>query len=310
MKRNKTLIIGGSGYIGQHLVQEMISLDRDVVVLARSEKESLIRHKNVTYIIGSYYNNELIQKCVDICDQVVHLAYSAMPGVGPNNSVEKLYENIKYDTELFKIIAQTNKKLLLVSSGGTVYGETDTKLINENEKTNPISSYGLIKRIIENCAYISSINEGLKYVCIRPSNAYGGNQKPGTGQGFISTAYDAIKNNKKLTIYGQQGVIRDYIHVFDLSKAIVCSLDKGNISETYNIGTGVGRNNFEIINSIAQYMGKNTQEISIENEIERVFDVKRNVLDISKITKHTGWKPEISIENGINMLVKDCINLK
>ena len=88
---------------------------------------------------------------------------------------------------------------------------------------------------------------------MRPSNAYGERQKPFAGQGFIATAIVSILKDQEITIYGDQGTVRDYIHVSDVVRGIVAALDQGFAGSCYNIGTGEGRNNREVMDIILPF---------------------------------------------------------
>ena len=103
----------------------------------------------------------------------------------------------------------------------------------------------------------------LPFIIARPSNAYGIGQRINTGQGFIAQALNSILNKKGINIFGQNGNIRDYIYVTDIASAIVTLLDKGIEGEAYNIGTGIGKSNIEIINILEILLKSNNLSIKI-----------------------------------------------
>ena len=191
-------------------------------------------------------------------------------------------------------------KLILVSSGGTVYGEVDELPIKETHATKPVSPYGVTKLTLENYAYLYAATHGLKFVCVRPANAYGAGQKPFVGQGFIATAMASTMKSMPIKIFGEHGTIRDYIYVSDLASGIVSALEKGHLSETYNLGSGVGLSNFEVIELFKPLMQEMSSEVKVDNLPERAFDVKANVLDSTKLQEHTGWKPIVKFSEGLS----------
>jgi UDP-glucose 4-epimerase len=130
---------------------------------------------------------------------------------------------------------------VLVSSGGTVYGVARSLPIAEDHPTEPISPYGITKLTIEKYAGMFGAASGLPIVIVRPGNAYGEGQHASTGQGFIATAMDAICRGEAVGVFGPIGTIRDYVHVADVASGIVAAWILGAAGETYNIGTGVGR---------------------------------------------------------------------
>jgi UDP-glucose 4-epimerase len=212
-----------------------------------------------------------------------------------------LLQNLPPTVQLFSEVAERNRRLVLVSSGGTVYGEASLLPIREEHPTNPVSPYGVTKLTLEKYAHLYAITHGLKVICIRPSNAFGAGQRPNTGQGFVSTAMAACMHGRLIKVFGQRGTLRDYLYVSDLAAGIVCALDKGRLSETYNLGSGVGRTNMDVIEAMSPLMKEIGWAIRIEHLPERVFDVHANVLDSTKLQEHTGWKPEVDFYKGLEM---------
>ena len=94
---------------------------------------------------------------------------------------------------------------------------------------------------------------GLPVVCVRPGNAFGEGQKPFLGQGFIATAIASILNGQEVVVFGRTGTIRDYVHVVDVAKGIIASLERGKPGLCYNIGSGIGRSNKEVMDIIQPF---------------------------------------------------------
>lgn len=305
----RVLVIGGAGYIGRYLLPILLGAGKQVTVLGRKPLSFWELPENIQYVEGDFGNYQLISKLLDLHDQVIHLAYATVPNTSYENPLADLLENLPATVQLFTEIAQRGLKLLLVSSGGTVYGEAEFLPIPETHPTKPISPYGLTKLTIENYARLYSVTKGLKYICVRPSNAYGVGQAPFTGQGFISTAIASIMQNKNVTIFGQQGTVRDYIYISDLASGIFSALEKGDLNETYNIGSGIGLSNFEIVLKIKDKLETLGYKVVVQHMPAREFDVKQNVLNTEKLTAHTGWYPSIDFDRGLISTLqwlKDC----
>jgi UDP-glucose 4-epimerase len=205
-------------------------------------------------------------------------------------------ERIFFQFDLFIEAAKRKIKLLLISSGGTVYGNVQSNLIIERQILKPISPYGVTKKVIEDYAYLFSQTHGLNYLCVRPGNPFGPGQAPFVGQGFVSTAMASVINKKPLIIFGEGDTVRDYIYIDDLAAGIIMTLTHGKLFETYNIGTGIGHTNVEVLKKIEKILASNTNVI---HQPARLFDVKFNVLNSSKLESDTGWKPKISLEEGL-----------
>jgi UDP-glucose 4-epimerase len=197
--------------------------------------------------------------------------------------------------------------VIIVSSGGTVYGPVASLPITENHQTRPISPYGITKLAIDLYAMMYYRNEGLPVIIVRPSNAYGSDQKIGTGQGFLPAAINAIHTNKEVEIYGEHGTIRDYIHVSDVASGILAALYNGMEGNIYNIGTGVGTSNSEIFDMLKKLAYRDGLKARKRIVQPRRFDVEANILDSSKLEKECGWIPQIKLKDGIIRMWNDAL---
>lgn len=294
-----TLVIGGAGYIGAHLVPQLIATGRRVTVLGRSAIPKYELPAGAAYVAGDFAQQELLSRLLDTHPEVIHLAYATVPNTSFENPLADLLQNLPSTVQLFSEAADRGVKLVLVSSGGTVYGEAVELPIRETHPTKPISPYGVTKLTLENYAYLYAATHGLKFVCVRPSNAYGVGQRPFVGQGFIATAMASAIRGMPIKIFGQRGTIRDYLYVSDLASGIVSALEQGQLSETYNLGSGVGLNNADVIEAFKPLMQEIGRGVRVENLPERAFDVKANVLDSTKLRNQAGWKPQVKFEDGL-----------
>ena len=295
----KTLVIGGSGYIGSYLVPLLIAEGRRVTVLGRSLTPRYKLPQGSEYVIGDFGKIELLRQLLDTHQEVVHLAYASVPSTSFENPLDDLLQNLLPTVQFFSEAAGRDIKVVLVSSGGTVYGEVDKWPINENYPTQPISPYGITKLALENYAHLYATTHGLKFVVVRPSNAYGIGQRPFTGQGFIANAIASVIEGMPIRIFGEHGTIRDYLYVSDLASGISSALVRGHLSEIYNIGSGVGLSNADVIAVLRPLMHEIGYGVQVENLPERTFDVKVNVLDSAKLMAHTGWEPLINFTDGL-----------
>ena len=294
-----TLVIGGAGYIGSHLVSQLVAKGRQVTVLGRSEAPKFELSKGVDYVSGDFGQLELISQLLDAHQEVIHLAYSTVPNTSFENPMSDLLQNLPPTVRLFSEVAKRGIKLVLVSSGGTVYGEAVELPILETHRTKPISPYGVTKLTLENYAYLYAATHGLKFVCVRPANAYGVGQRAFVGQGFIATAIASAMKGIPVKIFGEFGTVRDYIYISDLASGIVSALEYGNLSEIYNVGSGVGYSNLEVVKILTPLMADIGYKVRVENLPERLFDVKANILDLKKLQTETGWLAKIKFHDGI-----------
>ena len=293
------LVLGGGGLIGSYLVPKLVQSGRRVTVLGRSATPRHLLPKGVTYISGDFGDHDLINPLLDTHNEIIHLAYASVPNISFDDPLADLLQNLLPAVQLFIEVAARGGKLVLVSSGGTVYGEAVSLPISENHPTHPISPYGVTKLTLEKYAHLYSVTHGLDVITVRPANAYGEGQRPFLGQGFIATAMAFAMQGEPVKIFNKQGAVRDYVYVGDIAEGILAAVDRGRSGETYNIGSGVGRSNRNVLDDMATMMQEIGCAIRIEYAPERVFDVNANVLDSSKLQHHTGWAPQMSFDEGL-----------
>lgn len=299
----KTLLIGGAGFIGRNMVPFLNAEDREVTIIGRSALNNADLKGNVNYIQGDFNSLAFISPLVESHDEIVHLAYASSPNTSFDKPLDDLRENLLPSVQLFIEIAKFGKKLVFISSGGTVYGEQKSELIDESHSTHPISPYGLTKITLENYAFLYGVTHGLNFTIVRPTNAYGIGQDSFSGQGFVAAAVAAAKQGKSIQVYGKSGTVRDYIYVTDLAKGIVEILKADLTERTYNISTGVGYSNLDIVNKLNKILIKYNTKLNVTPLPARPFDVKSNILDNKRMRQHTAWSPTIDIDKGLALVV-------
>jgi UDP-glucose 4-epimerase len=296
------LLIGGSGFIGSHLARLLAQNGRQVRVLGRTEAvQQTIQ--TIEYVQGNFNDVDLLEDLVKQNDEVVHLAYATVPNTSFNDPLLDLNENLPPVLRLMQLCAKYQKRLVLMSSGGAVYGQSQTEMITEDHPTLPISPYGLTKLTIENYAYLFSVSHGLEYIALRPGNPYGLGQVPFRGQGFISTALALIAQNKAVQVFGPTGTIRDYLEINDLAAGILAAIEHGEAGQIYNIGSGIGRSNLDVLNTLKPIVAKTGHRVQVEFLPARPFDVAVNVLDSTKLRGISEWAPKINFQKGLENLV-------
>ena len=293
-------VIGGGGFIGASVVDALLSTGRKVAVVGRRPEPSWRLPDRVPYFQGDISDRGFMAERLQEADEVIDLAYSSVPKTSFENPVGDILGNLPASVGMFELACSFPiRKMVFVSSGGTIYGEPTVLPIPETHPTNPISPYGITKLALEKYAFMFHRLKGLPITCVRPSNPFGAGQKAFVGQGFIATAIASTLAGKDILVFGEKGTIRDYIDVKDLAKGIVAALDSALPGECYNVGSGIGRSNLDVIASIARVAEEYGLKPGIRHQPSRPFDVSANVLDTGKLRAVSGWQPEADFDESI-----------
>jgi UDP-glucose 4-epimerase len=308
MSQQRTLVVGGGGFIGHALVRRLAAQGtRRVTVLGRSTTPRFSLPATVTYVQGSAGDRETVAKLLRDSDEVIDLAYSTVPKTSFDDPLEDVISNLPNSVSLIQSASHSRiKRYLLVSSGGTVYGHAKYLPIDENHPNDPVSPYGISKLMAEKYALFFHRMEGLPVVVARPSNPYGFQQVGGGQQGFIGAAIHALISGGILEVYGERGTVRDYIYIEDLISGLESLLTDGKAGEVYNIGTGNGHDNWSVLEIIRSAAGAAGKRLNVVRQEARPFDVQANVLDCTKIKATSAWRPLVGLKQGVELTLAEA----
>lgn len=297
----RVMIIGGMGFIGESLSRRLLSEDYSIAIYDRVEANI----EGVESIVGDFSNEKCWDKILEGIDVVYHLVSTTVPSSSNKDIPFDIMSNVIGSVNLLDAVSRNKniKKIIFISSGGTIYGEGYNNPIKEEDQTNPICSYGIHKLTIEK--YLNYFNKafGLNYNVIRLGNPFGIRKDTNNGQGVIPIFINKVLNNDKISIWGNDQIIRDYIFIDDVIEALMKVMYYNGEESVFNLGTGMGYSLNEIIENIESALDKKANVEVIES---RGYDVDYNVLCIDKIMKELDWKPKVSLVDGIRLI---CENL-
>jgi len=308
----KCLILGGGGFIGSHLAEELITKGYSVRIfeINNFKKQNISHLKDSIEIFEGDFNNKAdINESLKDIDYVFHLISSTVPSISMDNPTYDIQSNLIPTINLLQqcVNLKKIKKLVFISSGGTVYGIPKQIPINEDQPSEPICSYGIIKRTIEHYCLLYQNLYGLDCKIFRLSNPYGERQNPYAKQGVISVFLNKILLDKEIEIWGDGSVIRDYIYIKDVTKLLANVLEVETLNPIYNIGSNKGLS----LNELIAIMEKVTNKKAIKKYLpNRTYDVPVNILDNTLAKKDFSWQPTINIENGISLMMTHLLNLR
>lgn len=309
------LVCGGAGYIGSHCVYKLIELGQKVIVvdnLQTGNRKAI--HKDAIFYKGDIRDLDFLNKVFkeQEIDSVIHFAANSLVGVSMSEPLN-YFDNNVYGTEmLLRAMVQNGIKKIVFSSTAAVYGEPKSVPILETDETNPTNPYGETKLAMEKMMKWVDIAHGIKFVSLRYFNVAGAHES-----GYIGEAHSPethliplvlevpLGKREKILIFGDDyetkdgTCIRDYIHVMDLIEAHLLALEylsKGNESNIFNLGNGMGFSVKEIIKASEKATG---QKINSEVAPRRLGDPKVLVASSQKAKDILGWKPKYTDINDI-----------
>jgi UDP-glucose 4-epimerase len=296
----RSCVIGGGGFIGRYLCEALAASGRDVLVLGRKPNIKFI-DRRIQYQAVDAADMNVLRPLLATCDEVVDMAYATVPKTSYSDPMFDLQSNLPRVVALMEELQHHShlRRFMVVSSGGTVYGHANRLPISEYAETEPVSPYGITKLTIERYALMYHRLHDLPLVVVRPANAYGHGQLPFMGQGFIATAMGNVLAGKAISVFGACGTVRDYVHAKDVASGMLAALEYGTNGAAYNIGSGVGRSNLDIIDLIRPLAMQANLPMTVNHEEERKFDVAANVLNFGRLLSCSGWLPKVSMEEGL-----------
>lgn len=295
----KIVILGAAGFIGTNLALALYKQNELLLVDSKEEyffKNPVIKGKNVKIHSMQFDRNSNFDDILRNAEIVFHLISTNNPTTSNQDIGIELEENVALTINILESCKKNHvKKLVFISSGGTIYGE-GTCPLNEDAPTNPITTYGIQKLTIEKIIYLYSYLYGIDYRIVRLANPYGPYQRPNGKLGAITTfTYKAIRD-ENIEIYGDGNNVRDYIYIDDAISAIVNISFQCTKYKIYNVGSGKGKTLLEIIRYIREQLNK---DVKVSFSESRNVDLRENYLDTSRYVCEFGNIEKVSIEEGI-----------
>jgi UDP-glucose 4-epimerase len=297
----RCLVLGGRGFIGSHLVDALLGQGYVVRCFDRPNIQSLsalcLESSNFELYEGDISCESDVEIALKDCEICYHLVSTTLPKSSNADPIFDVESNVLGTIRLLNHAVKLGlKKIIFVSSGGTVYGIPTQFPISESHATEPICSYGITKLTIEKYLQLFNHLYGLDYAVLRLANPFGERQRTHASQGAIAVFLNKVLHNERIEIWGDGSIVRDYIHIADVVDALLLALPPSNAEHVFNIGAGQGHSLNEAIDLIEKVTGKKSIRTYLPS---RVFDVSRSVLCIARANKSLGWSPKINFEEGL-----------
>jgi UDP-glucose 4-epimerase len=302
------LVTGGAGYIGSHMVHELVDAGEPVVVLDNlSTGFRFLIPGSVPFIAGSTGDRELVAKTLRQhgVNAIIHFAASIVVPESVRDPLGYYLNNTMNTCVLLDAAVEAGVKQFIFSSTAAVYGNAETTPVREDAPTVPITPYGSSKLMSEIMLHDTGKAHSLRFVVLRYFNVAGADPKGRTGQStpaathLIKVACEtALGKRAKMDVFGTDyptpdgTCIRDYIHVSDLARAhsaALAYLRRGGASATFNCGYGRGASVLEVIDAVRR---ANRRDFPVEIGARRPGDPAALVANVDRIRKTLDWRPQ------------------
>lgn len=296
----KVLVTGGVGFIGSHIVDELLEKKYEVVVIDNLITGHESRIPNGVKLIKADIRESLDSAFMsEKPDVVIHQA--AQVSVA-NSTLQPLYdadENIMGTINLLNLSVKYNIKKFIFASSAAVYGNPSQLPITENHPPQPISFYGLSKLTAESYIQLFSKFYGLSYAILRYSNVYGMRQDANGEAGVIAIFKEKILSGKNPSIYGDGLQTRDFVFVKDVAKANAAAITYGE-NGIYNISSNSQVTVLDIIQEFERNSNSHVKPVFCD---AREGDIRDSVLSNDKARSELKWSPEDTIRSGLKKTI-------
>ena len=296
-------VIGGNGFIGYSVITELVKRGINVRCLDINRPEDRFKFKEIEYYVGDIWDQEFLKKSITGASIVMDFISTSMPNTNDISLSNEICNTLRYhDYVLSTMVACGVKEYIFPSSGGAIYGNKDSGFAYETDILKPTTPYGVGKKMAEDIIHYYHDKCGVAACVLRIGNVYGSPQLRSKAQGVIDVFSQNALRGEKITIWGNaKAAVRDYIYLEDVAHAIADVSEKSfNDYRVYNVGSGVGTSLAQIIELISKHLGK---ELLCECKETMASGINAIVLSNDKIKDEIGWKPEVSLEEGIKKTI-------
>jgi UDP-glucose 4-epimerase len=302
----KILVTGGAGFIGSHIVDQLILSGQEVVVLDDLSSGSLDNvNPEATFVKMSILDDELWKVFErEQFAAVIHLAAQTIVASSLEHPDVDARINVLGTLHVLEGCRRSGVERIVFASSAAVYGDVDLLPVPEEAPQGPTSFYGLSKLTVER--YIQMYHElyGLNYVILRYANVYGERQGDRGEGGVVSIFVRKAFNGEALAIFGDGLQTRDFVYVGDVAAANILALQCAEPNRILNISTQMETTVNELAKLLTEVAGT---EAPITYQPARTGDILRSMLRNSEARQYLTWAPVTDLKEGLNRTYRALI---
>ncbi len=305
----KIFVTGGAGFIGSNFIRhvvgarrqhEIVNYDKLTYAGNLANLESVAENQHYRFVRGDICDAAAVEAAMEGCDAVVHFAAESHVDRSIYEPAPVIETNVTGTFILLQIARKVSVSRFVHISTDEVYGDIPSgKFTNEGSSLQPSSPYSASKAGADLLVRSYVRTYGFPALITRSSNCYGPYQFP---EKFVPLMITNALHDKSLPIYGDGKQQRDWLHVEDNCRGILTVLERGNVGEVYNIGGLDLEENLTMVRHLLRLMGKPESLLSYVQD--RPGHDRRYALDCKKMETELGWRPEISLEDGLRQTIE------
>jgi UDP-glucose 4-epimerase len=289
----RAIVTGGAGFIGSHVADALCDRGDEVHVLdnlSSGSRDNVPRQAELH--VADIRDPAAVFDAVRP-EVVFHLAAQADVGTSVAKPAEDAEINVVGTVRILEAARAHGAQVLFSSTGGAIYGEVE-RAAGEDFPRRPVSPYGVAKLAGEE--YLAGWNRlyGTGHVALRFANVYGPRQKPELEGGVIAIFLDRMARDTPTTVFGDGEQTRDFVFVGDVVRAVLAGV--GHVGGVFNVGTGI-ETSVNALHALCRSVSGSTR--APEYAPARPGDALRSVIDPSLAARELGWRPEVSLEDGL-----------
>jgi UDP-glucose 4-epimerase len=285
----RSLVTGGAGFIGSHLVDTLVARGDDVTVV---DDFSSGRHENVNPAARLVEHD--IREPFEVDAEVVfHLAAQADVGTSVEKPAFDAEVNVVGTVNVLEAARRAGAGVVFSSTGGAIYGDVDAA-VPETAPRRPVSPYGVAKLAAEEYLEGWRRIHGTRSVVLRFANVYGARQSSALEGGVVAIFIERMSSGEETLVFGDGEQTRDFVYVDDVVAALLAAA--GRAEGVFNVGTGV-ETSVNRLHELCREVSGDSQPP--RHEAPRAGDARRSVLDVSHAAAGLGWRPRVSLPDGL-----------
>lgn len=291
----------GGGLIGSHVAVALARAGHPVTVYSRSFSpwlaEQLPLHPGIEVVTGLLPSDNGLDARVEAAELVFLLAGFSTPALSEGDATTSISGSLVPMLSVLDSMRRTGtRRVVMASSGGTVYGKVQILPTPEIHVRQPISVHGVNAVVLEEYAMFFAREHGLQPTVLRFSNVYGPGQYVRGGQGVIAAWCRAIAHGEAITLIGDGGVRRDFVFAADAADAAISAARHAR-QATFNVGSGIATPLAEIIDLLGTISGRESEIVRLA---PRRVDVPITMLDMAELRAATGWSAATPLVRGLS----------